>query len=82
MGTNYSIGTNGQKNIPSQLPGGKKKKKRRKELAKLGLNHQWAGEQITTSGLRARGRFCDQSARTRARDWEYLRIVLSLAITD
>jgi hypothetical protein len=28
----------------------KKKEKRRKELAKMGLNHKWAGEKDKTSG--------------------------------
>jgi len=32
-----------EKNVPSQLPGGKKK-----ELAKLGLNHQWAEQKTKT----------------------------------
>ena len=36
------------KNVPSQLSGGKKKEKKKKELAKLGLNHQWAEQKIKT----------------------------------
>ena len=37
-----------EKNVPSQLSGGKKKEKKKKELAKLGLNHQWAEQNIKT----------------------------------
>lgn len=44
-------------------------KKRREELSKLGLNHQWAVRKNKRAGC-ARGRYCDLSAHTRARDWE------------